>query len=100
MESSLPRGVMYLGENTVPCYINPQWANDPVRTFRQAPLVMGCADNSFSIDGQFIHFPPVPFFVPYLVKYIFASKYSGAWKFAPCDMFGRPRKLAFSNPKI
>lgn len=52
-----------------------------------------------SRDVTFEHgmhtWPPVPFFVPYLVHYFFERRHRGAWRFSPSDTYGRPRKLAF-----
>lgn len=40
------------------------------------------------------NFPPLPFFIPYLIKYWFAAG-NGAFRFCPSDFFGQPRPLAF-----
>lgn len=57
------------------------------------PLAFGCMDCGF--EGGMHHFPPVPAFVKYVVHYWFARKHRGAWRFNPCDMWGRPRALHF-----
>jgi len=56
------------------------------------PCVLGCADKTYEGGNPF---PPLPFFIPYLVQYWFAAKNKGAWRFLPCDMWGRPRPLMF-----
>lgn len=61
------------------------------------PLAFGCIDAGF--EGRMHRFPPVPGFVSYVVKYWFARKHQGAWRFNPCDMWGVPRELTFL-PKV
>jgi hypothetical protein len=58
-------------------------------------MVLGCADKTY--EGGIHQFPPFPFFFPYLIDYWFARKYQGAWRFCPCDMYGKPRALAFTE---
>ncbi|KAK6957402.1 hypothetical protein Daesc_000186 [Daldinia eschscholtzii] len=55
------------------------------------PVVLGCADKTYECGYQF---PPLPRIMPYLVKYWFGAG-NGAWRFNPCDWWGRPRPLAF-----
>jgi len=57
------------------------------------PLAFGCMDRGFEA-GQH-KFPPAPGFVNFVVKYWFARKHQGAWRFNPCDMWGTPRPLLF-----
>lgn len=56
------------------------------------PLALGCADKT-AVGSE--GFPPVPFFLPYLSAYVFSRKHKGAWRFSPCDSWGRPRPLLF-----
>ncbi|SPN98648.1 uncharacterized protein DNG_01693 [Cephalotrichum gorgonifer] len=58
------------------------------------PTVLGCADKTFEGGNEF---PPLPWVMPYLIKYWFAAG-NGAWRFNPCDWWGRPRPLAFGPP--
>jgi hypothetical protein len=62
------------------------------------PMVLGCADRSY--EGGIHNFPPFPFFFPYLVDYWFARTHRGAWRFSPCDMYGKPRPLAFTSWRV
>jgi hypothetical protein len=57
------------------------------------PLAFGCIDKGF--EGGLQKFPPVPGVVNVVVKYWFARKHRGAWRFNPCDMWGTPRPLHF-----
>ncbi|MCJ1331890.1 hypothetical protein MMC10_008582 [Thelotrema lepadinum] len=59
------------------------------------PCVLGCVDKTY--EGGIHSFPPLPFFIPYLVQYWFAAKHRGAWRFCPSNMWGQPRPLAFSG---
>ncbi|KAK5173482.1 uncharacterized protein LTR77_002163 [Saxophila tyrrhenica] len=60
---------------------------------RIAPLVFGTADRAF--EGGMHDFPSVPGFVPYIINYVFARKYHGAWRFNPCTAWRDRRELAF-----
>lgn len=55
------------------------------------PCVLGNADKTYEGGNEF---PPLPWLLPYIVKYWFAAR-NGAWRFNPCDFWGRPRPLAF-----
>jgi hypothetical protein len=39
--------------------------------------------------------PGFPFFVPYMVDYLFGGKYRSVWRFNPSTMTGYPRPLHF-----
>ncbi|KFY56112.1 hypothetical protein V496_06800 [Pseudogymnoascus sp. VKM F-4515 (FW-2607)] len=56
------------------------------------PLVVGSHDKGLK-GGE--HWPPVPQFVIYLVAYWLSRKYRSAWRFNPCDFFGKKRPLLF-----
>jgi hemerythrin-like domain-containing protein len=56
------------------------------------PQVFGCVDKSYPGSADF---PPVPFILPWLNAYWFTRKHKGAWRFNPCDEWGRPRPLQF-----
>jgi hypothetical protein len=62
---------------------------------RIAPLVFGTADRSF--EGGIHDFPSVPFFVPYVIHYVFARRYRGAWRFNPCTLWRDRRELAYGE---
>ncbi|KAK0264328.1 hypothetical protein LTS09_001806 [Friedmanniomyces endolithicus] len=64
--------------------------------YRIAPLVFGTADRSF--EGGIHDFPKVPFFVPYVIHYVFARAYRGAWRYNPCTLWRDPQELAFKGP--
>ncbi|MCJ1224472.1 hypothetical protein MMC12_001117 [Toensbergia leucococca] len=56
-----------------------------------APLTLLNTDKTF--EGGEHPYPVMPWFVPYVVKYILSRKYAGAWKFGCCDYWGQPRTL-------
>ncbi|KAH9221199.1 hypothetical protein DL95DRAFT_327853 [Leptodontidium sp. 2 PMI_412] len=62
------------------------------------PVGLGANDTTFE-GGIHAWWPPFPFFVPYLVKFWYMRKHRGAWRFCPCDVFGKPRELAFLGEK-
>jgi hypothetical protein len=53
---------------------------------------MGCADKKApGHEG----FPPLPATIAYSINYVFYLKHAGAWRFNPCDFFGKPLPLRF-----
>ena len=63
--------------------------------YRIAPLVFGTSDRGF--EGGMHNFPPVPFFVPYLIHYVFGGRHRGAWRFNPCTIYRSRQELAFGE---
>lgn len=57
------------------------------------PFGLGANDRTF--DGGKHNFPNFPFFVPYMVNWIYGWKYRRVWRFSPCDVYGKPRELMF-----
>ncbi|KAE8161322.1 hypothetical protein BDV40DRAFT_313281 [Aspergillus tamarii] len=55
------------------------------------PVVLGCADKTYEGGHDF---PPLPWVLPYVVKYWFAAG-NGAWRFNPCNWWGQPKPLEF-----
>lgn len=45
-------------------------------------------------------FPSVPFFVPYIIQYLFGRRHRGAWRFNPCTAWRDRRELAFRGENI
>ncbi|KMU77747.1 hypothetical protein CISG_01502 [Coccidioides immitis RMSCC 3703] len=66
---------------------------------RTGVMILVCSDNTFAIDEKEGGYPPFPAFVPYLTKWVFQWRHAGTWHFAPSDVFGNPKPLAFLNPK-
>ena len=57
-------------------------------------MVLGLRDVTFQGGNDWPVMPPLS---AWFVHYFFASKYAGAWRFLPCDTWGRPRELAFGG---
>jgi hypothetical protein len=57
--------------------------------------VFGTADRTF--EGGIHDFPSVPFFVPYVIHYVFERKHRGAWRYNPSDAWRDPKELAFKG---
>lgn len=55
-----------------------------------APYVFSAQDCTFLLDGKKCNFPEAPPFAKYIVAWFIAPWYGELWRFAPCDMFGRP----------
>ncbi|TIA32461.1 hypothetical protein D6C78_08215, partial [Aureobasidium pullulans] len=62
--------------------------------YRIAPLVFGTADRKY--EGGIHNFPAVPFFVPYIINYVFGMRYRGVWRFNPCTSWRDRRELAYA----
>jgi hypothetical protein len=62
---------------------------------RIAPLVFGTADRNFENGAH--DFPAVPFFVPWVIHYVFARRHRGAWRFNPCTLWRERRELEFGG---
>ncbi|RAL03260.1 uncharacterized protein BO80DRAFT_377204, partial [Aspergillus ibericus CBS 121593] len=58
------------------------------------PMVLGLRDVTFEGGNNWPAMPPLS---AWFVHYIFARKHAGAWRFLPCDTWGRPRQLAFGK---
>ena len=59
--------------------------------FKIAPYTLVNTDKTFEKAEH--PFPVMSPVIPYLVKYVMARKYSGAWKFGCTDYFGKPTTL-------
>ncbi|KAJ5119028.1 hypothetical protein N7448_010737 [Penicillium atrosanguineum] len=59
------------------------------------PLVLGLRDVTYEGGSRWPALPPLS---EWIVHYVFGRRYSGAWRFLPCDTWGKPRALAF-GPK-
>jgi hemerythrin-like domain-containing protein len=63
----------------------------------EVPFMIGTYDNQFE-GGALSEFNfPLP--VMWLSDLVFSRKFSGAWRFLPCDSRSRPRELAFGPKK-
>ncbi|KAJ5371770.1 hypothetical protein N7517_003776 [Penicillium concentricum] len=59
------------------------------------PMVLGLRDVTFEGGNQWPSLPPM---AGWVINYFFARKHSHAWRFLPCNGWGKPRRLAF-GPK-
>lgn len=60
------------------------------------PMMAGTYDVTY--EGGAVSDVGLPWIVGVLNGWVFSRKYAGAWRFLPCDGYGRPRALAF-GPK-
>jgi hemerythrin-like domain-containing protein len=63
---------------------------DYFRKYEVFPLVLGTCDKTYEGGNEF---PPLPAPIPYAIKYWFGRSHSGAWRFNPCDFWGKPQPL-------
>jgi hemerythrin-like domain-containing protein len=70
-------------------------ASGPDIKYEGLPLVMTAQDKTFE-DGAYANDPPLPWFVFLLFKWVWAPKNAQCWRFAPCDVNGKPRELPFA----
>ncbi|TAQ83098.1 hypothetical protein B7494_g8580 [Chlorociboria aeruginascens] len=54
------------------------------------PLVLGTCDKTYEGGNEF---PPLPSVLPWVIKLWFARTHKGAWRFNPCDFWGKPVPL-------
>jgi len=66
--------------------------------YRSVPMGLGGIDKTFE-GGKYKNWPPFPWFVPYLAKWIYYGKHKGSWRFSPCTLWGKPRPLPFLEVK-
>jgi hypothetical protein len=57
------------------------------------PASKGAMDRGYE-NGLHAKWPPLPWYVPYLSRFIFSRKYAGSWRFSPCRKF-KPKELEF-----
>jgi hemerythrin-like domain-containing protein len=58
----------------------------------QLPILMHAFDATF--EGKAVG-PAFPWFLYYLVRYVFERKHADSWRFLPCSIWGQPRPLPF-----
>ncbi|KAK3312069.1 hypothetical protein B0H66DRAFT_393663 [Apodospora peruviana] len=64
--------------------------------YQIGPLVLGCQDHSFTVDGLHIQFPELPFsWAPSLVDHLVSRRHAGAWRFCPSDFYGQIHETEF-----
>ena len=47
-------------------------------------------------NGVYAHWPPLPWFVGLLMRWIFIPKHKDWWRFAPCDSRMQRKELPFA----
>lgn len=61
----------------------------------QIPLILTNMDISFEKEWHTATWPPVPWFVCVIFRWLYVPKHKGAWRFSSCDAHGNPRDLEF-----
>jgi hypothetical protein len=60
------------------------------------PMVLGLCDKTFEGGNNW---PKMPWGSAYIVEYWYGKKHRGAWRFLPCNTWGKPRELLFIRKK-
>ncbi|KAL6353028.1 hypothetical protein LRP88_13513 [Fusarium phalaenopsidis] len=60
------------------------------------PLTMILHDKTFE-GGVWSSFPPVPWLVLWVMRYLFMNTRKDWWRFAPCDYSSQPQELPFAS---
>jgi hypothetical protein len=59
------------------------------------PLTFVLHDGSFE-DSIWADYPPVPWLMKLVLRYLVIGKRSNLWRFAPCDYYSQPQVLPFA----
>lgn len=57
------------------------------------PMVLGCQDKTFRIDGEIPAFPGLPWVASVFIRKWYARKHAEVWEFCPSDLQGQRRLL-------
>lgn len=68
---------------------------EDLRQYTVSPTVMGTIGDTYENGMHKGLFPPTPWSVLCLIKYLYERRYAGNWRFSPCDGFGKPDPLMF-----
>ena len=59
------------------------------------PIMLTNGDNTWEKGIHDAYWPPFPWFVGLIFKYVYVPKHKGVWRFSSADSNGTPRKLMF-----
>ncbi|KAH8705928.1 hypothetical protein BGW36DRAFT_435989 [Talaromyces proteolyticus] len=62
------------------------------------PMVLGLRDITFEGGNNWPVIPMSSLSIP-IIRYVFARKHAGSWRFLPCDTWGKPRPLPFASER-
>jgi hypothetical protein len=61
--------------------------------FKAAPLVLGCQDKTFIIDGDLSPYPEVPFIAKFVTDWVLSRRHGKVWRFNPSNGYGEVKKF-------
>ncbi|KAK0101908.1 hypothetical protein ONS95_001280 [Cadophora gregata] len=64
-------------------------------TDHEIPIVVTNMDNPFEKPVHEAVWPPFPWFVALMFRWIYLPRHKGAWRFSCCDWHGNPKDLEF-----
>jgi len=63
---------------------------------REVPFLITNSDVTYESGIHGARFPPFPWFVSQIFRWVYIPQLKGAWKFASCDDYGMPKELPFA----
>ncbi|KAE8445570.1 hypothetical protein EG329_013334 [Mollisiaceae sp. DMI_Dod_QoI] len=63
---------------------------------REVPFLITNSDITYESGIHGARFPPFPWFVSQIFRWVYIPQLKGAWRFASCDDYGVPKELAFA----
>lgn len=58
-------------------------------------MIMTDFDVPFEREYHSAVWPPLPWFVAMMFRWLYLPKHKGAWRFSSCDWYGYPKELEF-----
>jgi len=62
---------------------------------KEVPFIITNSDVTYEGGVHGPRFPPFPWFVSQIFRWVYIPKLKGAWRFSSCDDYGKPRELPF-----
>ncbi|PMD67691.1 uncharacterized protein K444DRAFT_649527 [Hyaloscypha bicolor E] len=63
---------------------------------REVPFLITNSDVTYESGIHGERFPPFPWFVHQIFRWVYIPQLKGAWRFASCDDYGMPKELPFA----
>ncbi|WAO85512.1 Hemerythrin domain-containing protein [Fusarium falciforme] len=82
-------------KKTVDAIVSKDMKDSEFRT-NTFPLTMVLHDKTFE-GGVWSSFPPVPWLILWVMRYLFMNTRKDWWRFAPCDYSSQPQELPFAS---
>ncbi|RDW65618.1 hypothetical protein BP5796_10310 [Coleophoma crateriformis] len=63
---------------------------------REVPFIITNSDMTYESGIHGVRFPPFPWFVHQIFRWVYVPQLQGAWRFSSCDDYGLPKELPFA----